>query len=42
VKDRIVINNPSVSEGTEHAPLVQGDIGKFKNGWEMALENYVR
>jgi phosphoribosylformylglycinamidine synthase II len=42
VKGRIVINNPSVSEGAEQKPLIQGDIGKFKDGWEKALENYVR
>jgi phosphoribosylformylglycinamidine synthase len=45
VKDRIVITNrhsPSVSEGTERKPLIQGDIGRFKDGWEKALENYVR
>jgi phosphoribosylformylglycinamidine synthase subunit PurL len=35
VKDRIVITN-------KRKPLIQGDIGKFKDGWEKALENYVR
>jgi hypothetical protein len=35
VKDRIVITN-------KRKPLIQGDIGKFKVGWETALENYVR
>jgi phosphoribosylformylglycinamidine synthase II len=24
------------------APLIDGDIGRFKGGWETALENYVR
>ena len=35
VRDRIVINN-------RKKPLIHGDIGKFKDGWEKALESYVR
>jgi phosphoribosylformylglycinamidine synthase len=35
VKDRIVITN-------KRKPLIQGDIGTFKHGWETALEIYVR
>ena len=35
VEKRIVINNQS-------KPLIAGDIGRFKEGWARALENYVR
>ena len=35
IKDRIVIAN-------RRKPLVDGSIGKFKDGWENALEEYVR
>jgi phosphoribosylformylglycinamidine (FGAM) synthase-like enzyme len=35
VKDRIVIRN-------RRKPLISGDISRFKDGWEKALENYVR
>jgi phosphoribosylformylglycinamidine synthase subunit PurL len=35
VKDRIEITN-------RRKPLIDGDISRFKDGWEKALENYVR
>jgi phosphoribosylformylglycinamidine synthase II len=35
IEDRIVIAN-------RRKPLVDGSISKFKDGWENALENYVR
>ena len=35
VLDRIAITN-------RRRPLIYGDIAKFKDGWEKALENYVR
>ncbi len=35
VTDQITITN-------RQKPLIHGDIGNFKNGWEKALENYVR
>jgi phosphoribosylformylglycinamidine synthase II len=35
IKDRIAITN-------RRKPLVDGSISKFKDGWENALENYVR
>jgi phosphoribosylformylglycinamidine synthase subunit PurL len=35
VKDRIVIKN-------RQKVLINGDISAFRNGWEKALENYVR
>jgi phosphoribosylformylglycinamidine (FGAM) synthase-like enzyme len=38
VKDRLLIT----SEGAERRPLIQADIGTLKDGWEKALENYVR